>query len=378
MLRFSLTRTLLIGFLAIPVIAGAQSYKVFTGSFGPRDEVRVSKPAFKWEIWPSQGEARSADVEFRIDGRGVPAAYNSSERAVIYNPSAALQNGTHRVDVAVTFEGQYKFNKSWTVSVSTISLASLPAASSSQTEAALLVNKIRERLLLPPVSQDNRLNIAAIKHSEYLTMNNMMGHYQVQGTKGFFGQTHMERLAAYGWGGGAWEGVTWGSQDVGDGIQQLFDAPYHRLPFLQPGSIAFGSGYAGTRMTCEFGASRETGTVISPANGERNVPTRWRNEETPNPLRVHSTAIKETGYPIVLAHFETGVRSIRVLRASVSAKGAEVPVFVNSAANDDQLQGAVLMIPQKPLQSKTTYTVNFKGTDNNGHSIDVTSTFTTL
>jgi hypothetical protein len=226
------------------------------------------------------------------------------------------------------------------------------------------------------VQLDNRLNIAAAKHSEYLTANAMMGHFQVPGTQGFFGQTHQDRLATYGWAGGAWEGVTYGSDNIAQGVQQLFDAPYHRLPFLQPGSISFGSGFAGSRMTMEFGGTAQSGTVVSPANGEQGVPTLWKNAESPNPMRLHGGQT-QTGYPIVLARFSDKVRKIKISHASLTANGATVQVFLNTPENDDHLEFAAIMFPQKRLKANTTYTATFRGSDNLGQPIEVSSTFKT-
>ncbi|MEZ0327884.1 MAG: CAP domain-containing protein [Fimbriimonas sp.] len=368
---------LIVGACALlPALASADTFKVFTGSFGPRNDLMVSKPIFKWEIWPTEGKANATDIDFRIDGKPVAATYDAPQKAVVYTPANALSNGTHQVDVAVTFDGVYKFNKSWTATVSTVSLATLPTATSAQVEIASRVNEIRQSIGLPPVQIDNRLNVAAFKHSEYLTMNGMMGHNQVPGTKGFFGQTHQDRLAVYGWAGGAWEGVTYGSESIGQGVQQLFDAPYHRLPFLQPGSISFGSGFVGTRMTMEFGGSSKGGTVVSPANGEANVPTKWKNAESPNPMRLHGGQT-QTGYPIVLARFSDNVRKIKIAQATLTLDGAAVPVFLNTPENDDRLEFAAIMFPQKALKAKASYMATFKGSDNLGNPIEVTSTFKT-
>ncbi len=371
-----LSKALLGACLLLPAFANADTFKVFTGSYGPRNDVLVSMPAFKWEIWPKVGTARPSEIDFRINGRKVAARYDAPGKAVVYTPTAALPNGTHRVDVAITFDGVYKFNKSWTATVSTVSLAALPPTSSAQHEIASRVNQLRRSIGLQPVQIDTRLNTAALKHSEYLTANGMMGHNQRPGTKGFFGETHQDRLAAYGWSNGAWEGVTYGSDSIEEGVQQLFDAPYHRLPFLQPGVISFGSGFAGSRMTMEFGGHAGDATVVSPANGQRDVPTLWKNAESPNPMRLHGSQT-QTGYPIVLARFADNVRKIKITEAKLTLKGASVPIFLNTPENDHHLEFAAIMFPQKGLKAGASYTATFRGSDNQGRAIAVESTFQT-
>ncbi|AIE87200.1 putative S-layer associated protein [Fimbriimonas ginsengisoli Gsoil 348] len=313
-----------------------------------------------------------------LDGKPVDAQYDPHARAVKYTPNKPMTPGAHNVDCRITFEGGASFDKKWVTRIAEAPLAEFPSPTRDQVEAITAINDLRHALGLTTVVPDQRLNIAAFLHSSYLAKNNENGHAEKPGTPGFLGASGVERLEAYGYVGSCWEDVGFGSHSVTEAVNDLFDAPYHRIPFLQPGSIPFGSGYVDQRTTLEFGASDEGGVVVSPADGQTRVPCLWHNFERPNPLRSRATTTTVTGYPIVLAGFGTGFSRLHGVSARLAGpKGEPITCWLNKPENDDVLTSAAILIPQLPLRAKSTYTATFSAYDDEDRPIDKTVKFTT-
>src|SRR5438046_359592 len=68
------------------------------GWYGPRTEVRYSRPTLKWEIWPEDPKDRVSGVDLKVDGKVVPAHYDEGQRAVLYTPASPMKPGTHKVE----------------------------------------------------------------------------------------------------------------------------------------------------------------------------------------------------------------------------------------------------------------------------------------
>src|SRR5690349_20449922 len=129
---------------------------------------------------------------------------------------------------------------------------------------------------------------------------------------------------------------------------------------MQPGSTLVGAGYQGQRMAIEFGMSHEAGTVVSPADGQRDVPRDWNGRERPDPMRIHNLQAP-TGYPIVYAYFSSGDDTIKVTSAKLTtALGKEVKISLNTPQNDDHLDFAAIVLPNQPLEPLTGYTVTVR------------------
>src|SRR5579871_5061638 len=137
---------------------------------------------------------------------------------------------------------------------------------------------------------------------------------------------------------------------LADTIRALFDAPYHRVAFLQPGSPQIGTGIADDRVALDFEMNQVEGLTVSPCDGQGHVPSSWNGFETPNPLRAHGGQAV-TGYPIVVAAF--GAHPVQIADGSVSLKtdGRPVECYLNTPRNDDQLHSTLLLIPVHPLAS---------------------------
>lgn len=198
--------------------------------------------------------------------------------------------------------------------------------------------------------------MAARLHSQYLALNKGGGHVQSPGAPGFFGATGAARLETFGFVGGSWEGIDFGSHSPTEAVRSLFDAPYHRLPFLQPGNVRFGSGFQDQYLTVEFGVGDVEGTVVSPSDGETDVPIQWRNYEVPDPLRAFPGAPKQVGYPIVLVRHGRKPRLGTVEAKLYGPDAEEVECYLTPAPD----KAAIILIPRRPLRSKSRYDAVFK------------------
>jgi|GEM_PF-1372253 len=348
------------------------------GQHGPRVPVQIAKPTLIWQIWSTEPHIKVKAVTMTVDERSVNAKYDDEARAVIYTPTNPLSAGDHKIYCQVTFDNDLRFDQRWVTPIAANSLSSLPPATREQSEAVSVLNEVRSRIGLPAVTQDDRLNMASQGHVHYLTVNNTTGHTETPGLPGYLATNGGDRIEIFGFVGTSWEDVAFGAHSVRESIEDLYSAPYHRVPFMMPGSPYFGSSFDNPRFTMEIGASNRTGSVIAPGDGQKGVPCAWHDFERPDPLRIHSTTTRVTGYPIVFSHFGAGYPRIRKMFAwLVGPDGKDVPIWLNTPDNDSSLTLAAILIPQKPLRPNSTYKVGFDGSDENGQTVRAETSFST-
>jgi hypothetical protein len=127
----------------------------------------------------------------------------------------------------------------------------------------------------------------------------------------------------------------------------------------------------------EFGGTKKTGVVVSPADGETGVSRLWMGGEIPDPLRIHPGAEPPTGYPIILHCFQGSAKGISNVKATLTSAGKPIPFYLNTPANDSELPSGVLIIPKAGLKPNTKYSVSVTGFDAAGAPIDRSWSFTT-
>lgn len=364
--------TVLIASIAASAVGGGlawrahQSYTLKIGYYGPRKApVVIATPLITMEAWNEQGYPVTG-TKMTVDGKAVPASYDTESKALSYRPESPLGPGPHRVEVAITLDRQATFPKAWDVTVAPDAIAALPEPSAEAREAAATANDLRKGSGLEPLALDPILSAVAGRHAEYMSENRASGHEQVAGKPGFFGRTTDERLSCYGWPGGSYEGVTEGEGGAAESVTILFTAPYHRVPFLQPGPVAFGSGYRNGKATVMFGLSKKTSVVLSPGEDATGVTPIWNGAEEPNPLRMHDHGGGPTGYPVMLTLWKGKAAPITSASATMETGGEKVAIYVNHPGNDPALTNGVVVIPAKPLKPKTTYKVEVRYTPAGG------------
>ena len=361
-----------IGFLAagtlwsVPCRAGdggfasvdaAASEPFRTADPSPQGKVFTPRPELIWPIAPN-GSRRVESVRVTVAGRETESRWEG-KRGIVARPTQPLAPGSYDALAEVSFDDGWSGQIRWTFQVAP---APPPAPAPSAAARALLeqANALRASASLPAMTLDPRLCWAASRHSEYQKKNNVFGHGQSAGTPGYFGGDPQDRVGACGFGDGVYEGVHLGAESARGALKSLFYAPYHRMAFLQPGSVAFGGGAAGEIVTALCAASKSSAIVTWPAPGQKNVPLGWGGEEIPNPLRLHPVKPgASVGTVVSFSHFTPENEAIRVESAAIFDESGEVvPFYLNTPQNDDELTDTAFLIPKKPLKPGVRYTVS--------------------
>lgn len=350
---------------------------LFGRAYGPRGKLMVRTPTFMWQVWSTEpGEIVGGSAS--LDSVAMDARYDVGQRRVLADLKSPLGPGKHNVTVSAVLKDGQTISKSWEVEVPEAAIERLPPTSESQLKVLAEVNRFRAALGLPACQMDDALNAASLQHAKYLVRNNTTGHFQAVETPGFFGRDPVERLEAFGFIEDSWEVVEFGAVTESEAIENLIDAPYHRLPFMQPGTLRFGSGFDTQRLTATFSMSRIEGTVCHPWEGQKDVKTTWSKNERPNPLRLHEGVRYPLGYPIVFSYFSSVGARLKFRVAKLSDQdGQDVPIYINSPENDSELKSAVFLIPKSPLRPSTTYFARVDAGIENGPDVSRIWRFTT-
>lgn len=350
--------------------------EAFTRAYGPKALVSVSRPTLIWEVWPGEG-SKVTQSEMKLDQHDVNCSYQVDSRSLRYTPDAPLAAGRHHVNCVVTIDDHMPVKKEWEFIVPSSAPETVPAASAQQRALIDTINNYRREMGLQPFVNDDRLAAAATAHTEYLRINNITGHQESSSKPGFVGEMPMERLESFGFLQDSWECVDYGGETQEECLADLFDAPYHRIPFMQPGALLCGTGFKDRHLTVEFEMAKMTATTVSPYPGQQNVPVSWTCHERPNPLRIHGVDLP-VGYPIVINHFTPDNQKIVIKSVVMKAEGgADVPVYVNTPANDEKLSYSAFIMAKDPLRPGTTYEVEVTGYTETGENFTKAWSFTT-
>jgi uncharacterized protein YkwD len=251
------------------------------------------------------------------------------------------------------------------------------------------INYRRGQAGVPLVPENAQINNAALGHSEYLRVNNLMSHDQIAGRQGFTGADLGARLNAAGYTLLASRGYAYGEVISGSSngtgffmAEELITAIYHRFVIFEPmfreigtGAATASSGYS--YFTADF-ASRDgygpgiaRGAIVTwPFNGQTQVvPNFFSNTEQPDPV----PNANEVGYPIsVHANLDSNVA---VTSFTVRPRGgSDLAVLrVDPLSNN---KPAASIVPLQPLRAATVYDVSFTGTVN-GAAVTRAWSFTT-
>lgn len=336
-------------------LAGAQTVRGFARAYGPGGDLRISRPELLWEVWGADGAAVTR-VEVTVNGRPVPANYDRVRRLVRV-PLGPLLPGRYRVACRAVIEDVLEFRRDWEFRVRDDAMAEVPTPAPASAGVLDLANRYRRALGLPDMTTDARLVAAAQAHVDYLARNRTSGHGQSPELPGFLGDTPDARMQAFGYVGDSWECVGVGTRGADAAMRTIFDAPYHRIPFLQPGSVRFGGAFDGVRMSLNFGGTGVSGLVAWPFDGQGDVPTSW---SMPDNYRF-SGLDRTCGYPVVVALFGPGNPRLRGFSAELrDADGALVPVVLRTPDNDPKLSNAAVVLPVRRLSPGTSYRLSLR------------------
>ena len=222
-----------------------------------------------------------------------------------------------------------------------------------------LQNQMRFAIGDPTIPMDTSVVQAAQSHANYNAANRIIGHYETAGNAYYTGYAPRDRVIAAGLTTTFVSEVATGGSNALGGVQQLWDAPYHRLGMMHPSASSAGWGHSDLSgsatvadITYDFGI-RSVDYVRSPANGQTNIPTSWSGNESPNPLPAGTSG--PVGYPIMLVY--SGGQPVDMRAAEIVAPdGSRLPIYYAPQQLERDYQ---VIIPQRPLSTNTTYHVRF-------------------
>ncbi len=281
----------LVSQLAVPASSVSRAHRQgreiygYRRAFGPLGKLKISRPRLVWEVWPGP-DSKVSRFHVSINGRLVNAEYDPSGRRIWYRFNEPLAAGVYEVEADATIDDELLLKKRWKFTITEDATPNLPEPGEVQLKAISTVNKIRAEVGLDEVTLENSLCAAAQGHAQYMKECGRVSHEETLATKHYVGYSLNERLSAFGFVGGAAEDEGYLSKKgYADTIRALFDAPYHRVAFLQPGSPKLGTGIEDERVALEFEMNQVVGVTESPRNGQTGVPSSWNGFESPESAR---------------------------------------------------------------------------------------------
>ncbi|WP_027086913.1 stalk domain-containing protein [Cohnella panacarvi] len=340
----------------------------------PQGNVGLKKPQILFEFMSSDITPELKSYTMTIDDVKVDAQWNIGRMILSYTPSEDLQPGEHTVDIVLELKDDryLPLERSWTFRIDERAVSDLPAApTAQQSEGIEAINDYRVMHGLNPLAFNKSLTYAAQVHARYLETNKVAEtgasmHEEDSGLPDYIGSDLNKRGEYAGYTGAFSEDVSYnGNPDttITHAIDGLFDAPYHRMPFLMPEAVEIGLDKQGNYTVIEFGLKNEGDSrlVVSPAPGDPYVPVDFDGNETPDPIRNHSDAEYPVGYPIMVQLAGKFVRDVQLVESKLTDRaGNELDLLQNTPKDDDHLRNEVMLIPIKPLSPDTVYTAYVK------------------
>ncbi|MGC5327686.1 Ig-like domain-containing protein [Brevibacillus sp. SYSU BS000544] len=242
-----------------------------------------------------------------------------------------------------------------------------------QDEAINYINNIKKEMGFNKESyfqKNEKLNMAAQAHSNYLQMNQTSGHHEEKTKEGYTGESAYDRVQAFGGHSFSGEGISFSHGGITEGIDNLIDAPFHRDPLISGTNevgIGFNPGTYGSTVVDYAYKHFENYKpkfqyIVYPYPNQRNAKSKWFVAESPNPLEYYGIDGIEVGYPISVWVSNTyTLKNIKaVLKEKKRNKEKDIPFYlVDSITSKYQDQDRFFIIPKRPLQESTLYQVKF-------------------
>lgn len=357
-------------FIAQPQAAAAS----YSSYWYPQGKVGLMKPTIVFEFVKSDITPEFKSYTMKIDKVKVDAHWDMGRMILSYTPSEDLKPGEHTVDIVLELKdtGYLPLEKSWTFRVDEKAISDPPATpTAQQLEGIKTINDYRAMHGLNPLTFNKNLTYAAKLHAQYLETNKVAEsgvsmHEENSKLPGYIGSKLYERGMYAGYAGNFSEDVSYSGSaqaTITQAIDSLFDAPYHRMPFLTLDAVEIGFDKQGDYTVVEFGLTNEWNSrlVVSPAPGDPYVPIGFDGHEVPDPIRNHSGVQYPVGYPIMAQLSGRFVRDVKLVESKLTdSTGKQLDLLLNTPADDDHLQNEVMLIPAKPLSPDTVYTAYVK------------------
>jgi uncharacterized protein YkwD len=350
---------------AKPTWAFTYSYVTF-----PDGKLGIARPDIGVNFLELTEPLTPVSYEMYLNNKLVNSVYDPQKKQYIYHPATDLPPGVYTAKLVFRYEGYQAKTLQWSFTILG-GAAILSAGSTAEQRAGLqAINDYRQLLGLSPVVFNNALNTAALKHAHYLAANkidpvntSVSLHDENPAGTAFIGQSLMDRINFVGYGKGAAEDVAYKRSTLVEAIDSLFDAPYHRSPFLSPDMVEIGIAKEGDYHVVEFGyqSPATSQLVVSPSDGDIFVPTAFDGHEAPDPIRMHNQVSYPVGYPLMASVTGPGITRTALQSATlVDESGKKLELLQNQASNDDHLDTEVILLPAEPLKADTVYQASIK------------------
>lgn len=336
----------------------------------PKGTVGISKPDIGFEL--SKGNGLQVNTfRMKLDQQLVSSTWDNESMSFLYTPTTALQPGEHLVEVELQFSGYEAVLINWKFKVADNPVSEVPSTFTENHRLGLeAINDYRLLYGLQPLKLNANLTLAAKNHAQYLFANRVAQaispvslHDEKKGLPGFTGATPSERARYAGYYLGVGEDVSFYTGTLIESVDALFDAPYHRKPFLMPHVTEAGIEMVGDYVVIMFGYGEESELqmTVSPAPGDPYVPLDFDGYETPDPIRMHPARDYPVGYPLMALVSGSDVEKVQLLESGLKDEsGQSVKLLVNSPSNDNQLKDSVILIPAEPLKPDMLYSAYVK------------------
>lgn len=253
------------------------------------------------------------------------------------------------------------------------------------------INFRRGQIGISQLARNSLIDKAALAHSNYQKLNNLVTHDETAGKQGFTGAQLGDRLAQAGYvlntNASRAYGEVISATTSKSGVymaEELITAIYHRFVIFEPMFKELGSGAATTSagytyFTTDFAANNGFGAGVNglvawPYNGQTQVATNFFSDnESPDPV----PDANEVGYPVsVHANINAAV-SVTSFTIREHSGGAVLAARLLSHAVDAETSNsAAAIVPLAPLKAGTQYDVAFSGAVN-GVPVTLAWSFTT-
>jgi uncharacterized protein YkwD len=366
-LKIFLFLLLLLGGILLPAkpsFALSYSYQTF-----PSGNLGIARPDIGISMELSE-QILVSSYKMYVNNKLVDAGYDANLSTFKYQPKQDLAPGTYSVKLELQYAGYQTKSITWNFSILSGASTLSTSITAEQRGGLQAINDYRLLLGLPPVVFNNALNTAALKHANYLSVNQIDPirtgislHDQSPSKQAYIGRNLIDRINYVGYGNGAAEDVAYKHSTLIEAIDSLYDAPYHRSPFLNPDLVEVGIARDGNYHVIEFGFKESAAAklTVSPSDGDAFVPTTFDGHEAPDPIRMHKLASYPVGYPLMASINGPGIVKSSLQSASLTDDSDnKITLLQNQSSNDDHLDTEVILIPNKPLSANTIYHASVK------------------
>lgn len=244
-----------------------------------------------------------------------------------------------------------------------------PERNAMQEDTINKMNEYRELLGLSPFKQNQLLQQASQAHTDYLAHNGGSGHDQKPNLPLFTGKEPWDRGNYFGYRHMIYsEIMSPRAYTASDGINSLFDAPYHRLSIIDAklNEVGVGSHEKGY-FVVNFGKQYQTEAeeqpefTLYPYPGQKDAKTSWLAVEDPNPLtywRITNEQLKVVGYPISFIY--NGLGQLVIDDVHLTNKAGQSIATYNVTPKLEQWGNYAFIIPKEKLKLRDTYYVDVK------------------